>query len=59
MGKPVILLLRYEGGMFWSLAKDGSPWYPSMRILRQTSSGDWGAVVARTIAMLAGMRTDI
>ncbi len=53
MGKPVLLMLRHEGGMFWSLDARQSPWYPSMTILRQKKSGAWQEVVndaARIIA---------
>ena len=45
MGKPVLLLLRRESGMFWLHDREDSPWYPSMRILRQSTSGDWVPVV--------------
>ncbi len=29
----------------WFLARDDSPWYPSMRLFRQTTRGDWDAVL--------------
>ena len=45
MGKPVLLLLRRESGMFWLHGRADSPWYPHMRILRQQSSGEWRAVL--------------
>ena len=45
MGKPVLLLLRRESGMFWLHDRADSPWYPDMRILRQQSSGEWRAVL--------------
>jgi len=47
MGKPVLLLLRRESGMFWLQGRDDSPWYPTMRILRQEQSGDWAPVIAQ------------
>ncbi|HEX4326856.1 MAG TPA: glycosyltransferase family 9 protein [Burkholderiales bacterium] len=47
MGKPVLLLLRRESGMFWLHDREDSPWYPSMRILRQSQSGDWAPVLAQ------------
>ena len=55
MGKPVILLLRREGGMFWSLGEERSPWYPGMTIVRQRSSGDWLPVLD-TVAQLIEAR---
>jgi tetratricopeptide (TPR) repeat protein len=47
MGKPVLLLLRRESGMFWLQEGAASPWYPTMRILRQPQSGDWAPVLAQ------------
>jgi len=31
--------------MFWLHDRDDSPWYPNMRILRQSTSGDWASVL--------------
>ena len=53
MGKPVILMLRHEGGMFWSLGESTTPWYPSMTILRQRSSGNWNDVIDQAVRLLA------
>ena len=40
LGKPIWNMLTYEG--FWLYgAGDTTPWYPSMRLFRQRSSGDW------------------
>jgi ADP-heptose:LPS heptosyltransferase len=47
MGKPVLLLLRKESGMFWLHDRNDSPWYPNMRILRQGTSGDWAPVIGQ------------
>jgi tetratricopeptide (TPR) repeat protein len=30
----------------WLLARDDTPWYPAMRLFRQTTRGDWTAVFA-------------
>ena len=53
MGKPVILLLRHAGGMFWPHAGEATFWYPSMRVLRQRADGDWGPTLAAAGAALA------
>ena len=29
----------------WLMGRDDSPWYPSMRLFRQTTKGEWGGVV--------------
>ncbi|MEL7444319.1 MAG: tetratricopeptide repeat protein [Pseudomonadota bacterium] len=40
LGKPVWNLLTYEG--FWLYGSgDTTPWYPSMRLFRQKTSGEW------------------
>jgi tetratricopeptide (TPR) repeat protein len=50
LGKPVMLLLRRSGEWRWNCpGADGqdTPWYPSLRILRQDVQGDWTPVLAR------------
>jgi Glycosyltransferase family 9 (heptosyltransferase) len=45
LGKPVWLLNRFDSCWRWFLDRDDTPWYPSMRIFRQTSRGDWAGVI--------------
>lgn len=47
LGKPVWMLSRYDGCWRWLHGRDDSPWYPNMRIYRQTRPRDWSAVIAR------------
>ncbi len=54
LGKPVFLLDRYDHCWRWLSGRDDSPWYPALRIFRQTRIGDWDPVVARVAAALAG-----
>jgi hypothetical protein len=56
MGKPVWLLLPQLCDWRWGLTGAATPWYPSMRLLRQTVAGDWPAVVHTVAAQLQGMR---
>jgi tetratricopeptide (TPR) repeat protein len=62
LGKPVWTLLAFEADWRWLLDRDDSPWYPTMRLFRQTAHGDWPGVVARVQAALAawldGFRSD-
>ena len=53
LGKPVWLLNRFESEWRWLLDRDDSPWYPTMRIFRQTRRGDWDEVIERVAAALA------
>lgn len=41
MGKTVWLLLPYQADWRWQRHRTDSPWYPGMRLFRQTQSGDW------------------
>jgi tetratricopeptide (TPR) repeat protein len=47
MGKPTWLLLPVNSDWRWLLERDDSPWYPSMRLFRQRSIGDWSEVIQR------------
>jgi tetratricopeptide (TPR) repeat protein len=55
LGKPVLLLDRYDSCWRWLSDRQDSPWYPGLRILRQQHSGDWTPVVAEAAALLAQM----
>jgi tetratricopeptide (TPR) repeat protein len=52
MGKPVWVLSRFDGCWRWLLDRDDSPWYPTLRLFRQQSFGDWAPVVASVRAAL-------
>ena len=57
MGKPVWLLSRFRGCWRWLLDRHDSPWYPSMRIIRQDRPNNWSGAVAQVrqgLAELAG-----
>ncbi len=53
MGKPVWMLSRFMGCWRWLRDRDDSPWYPTMRIIRQQQPGDWPGVLARVRTALA------
>lgn len=55
LGVPVFLLDRYDSCWRWFSGRDDSPWYPSMRILRQARPGDWEGVVARAAEAVASL----
>lgn len=52
LGKPVWLLNRYDTCWRWLLERDDSPWYPTMKIYRQPTMGDWSTVIAQVKADL-------
>lgn len=45
LGKPVWLMLRKSGEWRWMQRRADSPWYPSHRIFRQQTHGEWEHVV--------------
>ncbi len=53
MGKPVWILLPYAPDWRWLLGRSDSPWYPTARLFRQSSPGDWTGVVRRVAAALS------
>jgi Flp pilus assembly protein TadD len=57
LGKPVWLLSRFDACWRWMRDRDDSPWYPTMRLFRQTSPGDWGEVMRRVVGALPGFQT--
>jgi hypothetical protein len=52
LGKPVLLLDRYDGCWRWLHGRSDSPWYPNLRIFRQEQPGDWSGPMARIAAAL-------
>lgn len=47
LGKPVWLLTPFSPDWRWMFGRDDSPWYPSMRLFRQTKERDWAGVFQR------------
>ena len=45
LGTPVWIMLRHSGEWRWLLERTDSPWYPSARIFRQKTQGDWAGLV--------------
>jgi len=52
MGRPVWILLPFSSDWRWMLRRDDTPWYPTARLFRQPSIGDWESVIARVRAGL-------
>jgi tetratricopeptide (TPR) repeat protein len=53
LGRPTWLLLRYPPEWRWLLAREDSPWYPTVRLFRQRKEGDWPCVAREVAAALA------
>ncbi|MDK9696942.1 MAG: tetratricopeptide repeat protein [Siculibacillus sp.] len=58
LGRPVWLIAKRVPEWRWGLSGGLTPWYPSMRIFRQTRTGDWSdpmRAVAADLARLAAL----
>jgi hypothetical protein len=55
LGRPTWVMLRHDADWRWMRSREDTPWYPTMRLFRQPSPGDWGGVVqalARELSLL-------
>jgi hypothetical protein len=46
LARPTMVMLGYTPDWRWMLGRSDSPWYPTLRLYRQRSIGDW-----RTVAL--------
>ena len=56
MGRPGWVLLPFSAAPRWLRHRSDSPWYPSLRLFRQPSPGDWMAVVGAVLRALVQER---
>jgi hypothetical protein len=47
LGRPAFVALRQIPDWRWLLGREDCPWYPAMRLFRQTTDGDWASVFRR------------
>jgi hypothetical protein len=47
LGRPTWTLLPWSPDWRWLLDREDSPWYPTMRLFRQTKLDEWGDVLER------------
>jgi len=62
LGKPVWTLLPTAGDWRWLLARNDTPWYPTMRLFRQSTPGNWSGVmtaVAQALRTLAAAKAGV
>jgi len=55
LGRPVWTLVAALPDWRWGLEREDTPWYPTMRLFRQRTPGDWDEVIARVAAELAAL----
>jgi hypothetical protein len=54
MARPVWTLVPFVPDWRWLLHRTDSPWYPSMRLFRQSVAGDWESVLVAVAESLSG-----
>lgn len=55
LAAPTWLALNYSPDWRWLLGREDSPWYPTLRLFRQTALGDWASVFGRMAQELADL----
>jgi tetratricopeptide (TPR) repeat protein len=59
LGRPTWILLPHVPDFRWLLNRDDSPWYPTVRLFRQTETCDYGIVLDRVrTELMALIRKD-
>jgi ADP-heptose:LPS heptosyltransferase len=49
MGVPTWVLLALSADWRFHLERSDNPWYPTMRLFRQPSDGDWAGAIDRVV----------
>lgn len=52
LGRPVWVLVNTPSSWRWLRKRNDSPWYPTMRLFRQESAGEWASPVSEARAAL-------
>ena len=58
LGAPIFLAISYSPDWRWLLDRDDSPWYPTMRLFRQTKHKLWPEVFERIAAAVQALREE-
>jgi len=58
LARPTWVALKQVADWRWLTRRADCPWYPTMRLFRQTSRGDWGPVFADMARELARTAAD-
>jgi hypothetical protein len=52
LGRPTYLALKKVPDWRWLAEGEGSPWYPTLRLFRQSARGEWGPVMESVAAAI-------
>ncbi len=59
MGVPAWVMLQHEADWRWMHGREDSPWYPSLRLFRQSEAGDWSSVIEKIGRALESKRDSL
>jgi len=59
LGRPCVGLLPYVPCWRWGFHTDQTPWYPTMRLLRQPAPGDWSEPCAQLHQLVCNRVRDL
>src|SRR5262249_47295601 len=52
LARPVWVVLPFMPDYRWLMKRGDTPWYPTMRLFRQTEPNNWGPVMSELVAAL-------
>jgi hypothetical protein len=55
LGRSTWILLPYVADWRWLLGREDSPWYPTVRLFRQSETREYGSVIERVRSELSAM----
>ncbi len=55
MGVPTVLMLPYVSDWRWGESGSTTPWYDSVRLVRQQTGGDWASVISSAHSEISGI----
>jgi len=55
LGRPTWIMVAYPPDFRWLLDRSDSPWYPTVRLFRQSQTREYGSVIARVRSELQAM----
>ncbi len=59
LAAPVFMAVTFARDWRWLIDREDSPWYPTMRLFRQTALGQWSDVferIAQAVAERIGLK---
>jgi tetratricopeptide (TPR) repeat protein len=58
MGRPTWILLQRHADWRWLRHRTDSPWYPTAKLFRQTTAGDWRGVLSKIAEQLGRLTNE-